>query len=243
MGIITWFHKRKFNKIKKQLDQAIIKSYDVKGEQVNIYFNQYFRLAFKEDRFAPDCDQIQLYWLGINPESTIEMMLRMNKYINCTESINWTFCSGNTKRKIAELLDDAIGHFEYFMLYKEELMKHDYLINYNLYAHFSKSKTSDYVIKVKLTPYLIAGYIEDIKKFYINNKQYTEDIIEKYKEYCLTEFANYKRVTADEPLLEIPTIESWFNDIYIPKVELEARNKECQKTLEEIKKIQEKKNK
>lgn len=239
MGIITWLHKRKFNKVKKLLNQEILKIWaDKNGQQCRDYFNDYFMLSFKPDVIGPSCDKITFYWRDL--ERTIDRSLEMDKYIDTLHVINWHFCTSSVKELVKYIASEAYDCYKVFDTIKTELIKYNYLIKYKLVAHMTRSGCE---VKTSLTPYIFAGYIEDIKKFYISNKQYTEDIIEKYKEHCLTEFVNYKTVTADEPMLEIHTIESWFNDIYMPKVELEARNKECQKTLEEINKIKEKKNK
>ena len=239
MGIRTWLHKRKFNKVKKLLNQEILKIWaDKNGQQCREYFNDYFMLSFKPDACAPSCDKIAFYWRDL--ERTIDRSLEMDRYIDTLHVINWHFCTSSIKELAKYIASEAYDCYKVFDAIKIELIKYNYLIKYKLVAHMTRSGCE---VKASLTPYIFADYIKDIKDYYKSDSEITADIVDKYKEFCLKEFAKCSKVNADEPTIEPYTIEQWYKKVYLPKVDLDARTKECQNTIDEINKTKEKNNK
>lgn len=239
MGIITWFHNKKFHKVKKELLSKTLKEWtDEHGCQHKLIVNDYFKLVFVADSENSDCDKIMLYWR--NFENSFEWSLGLAKYFN-QDAIGWHYCNFSPHKITQYIFEDIEKHFKRFDRIKNQLIRYPYLQNYRIYAQDSCNSKDGYTTKVHLTPYIFAKYINDIKEQYKSSKDFTEDIINKYKTNCLEVFAHYKRINADEPDIEVYTIESWYNDIYKPSIDLEERNKECQATIDEINKIKDNK--
>jgi len=241
MGIISWYHHRKFKKVKQELLNKPLKEWtDEHGRQHKINVDEYFRIEFIKDPENSDCDKIALYWKDF--ENSLDISLDLDNYFN-QEIFSWHYYNFPVYKLVGYVFEDIKKNFKKFDGIKDVLIDCTYLKNYRIYNESSWNSSIVYATKVHLQPYIFADYIKDIKEYYKSSKDFTEDIINKYRTRCLEEFAEYKRVNADEPDIETYTIESWYSHVYKPSVDLEARTKECQATIDEINKIKEKKNK
>lgn len=241
MGIISWYHHRKFKKVKQELSNMPLKEWtDDHGRQHKLNVYDYFRIEFERDPENSDCDKIALYWKDF--ENSLDICLDLNKYFS-QDIVSWHYCNFPVYKLVGYVFEDIKKNFKKFDGIKDVLIDCTYLKNYRIYNESSWNSSIVYATKVHLQPYIFADYIKDIKEYYKLSKDFTADIIDKYRTRCLEQFAEYKRVNADEPDIEMYTIETWYNNVYKPGVELEARTRECQATIDEINKIKEKKTK
>lgn len=241
MGIISWYHHRKFKKVEQELLNKTLKEWtDDHGRQHKINVNEYFRIEFIKDPENSDCDKIALYWKDF--ENSIDISLDLDNYFN-QEIISWHYCNFPVYKLVGYVFEDIEKNFKRFDGIKNVLIDHTYLKNYKIHNQSSWNTEIVYSTTVDLKPYIFADYIKDIKEYYKLSKDFTEDIIDKYRTRCLEQFAEYKKIDADEPDIEMYTIETWYSNVYKPSIDLEARTKECQATIDEINKIKEKKNK
>lgn len=193
-------------------------------------FTDYFRI---EGTVEFDNDvSVNVYWR--EPERNHDIV-PFNVLIDLDQHITHMYTGNHNVSEMIKLVrTDAIAAYKQYINAKEILMTSPYLASFNCTSHSGSG------LNVRLKPYDLERYITavvDEDSFAKRAVKEHPDVIAEYKKSILQEFSTWTTVNADEPNLLFDTFNIWYTDKYLPKIELDARNKECKDTLDAIQRL------
>ena len=225
--MIKLWQMHKFNKVKKAVVMEPIGSW---GDE-EMKFSDYFRIEGTVDEYDNDVS-VDVYWR--EPERNHDIV-PFNVLIDLNHNITHMYTSNHTINNMIKLVrTDAIAAYKQYVTAKRLLMTMPYLASFNCSFHKGSG------LNVRLKPYDLERYItavadeDSFAKLAV--KKHSNAIVD-YKKSILKEFSTWTTINADEPNLLFDTFNTWYTNKYLPKLELEARNKECKDTLDAIQRL------
>jgi len=229
--MIKAWQMHKFNKLKKAIVMEPIGSW---GDE-EMKFTDYFRIEGTVEEYDNDV-HVDVYWR--EPERNHDIV-PFNVLIDLDQHITHMYTGNHNVSEMIKLVrTDAIAAYKQYVNAKKILMASPYL------ASFNCTSQSGSGLNVRLKPYDLERYITTVADEDSTAKWAVKehpDAIAEYKKSILQEFSTWSIVNADEPNLLFNTFNTWYANKYLPKLELEARNKECKDTLDAIQRIKDSK--
>lgn len=229
--MIKAWQMHKFNKLKKAIVMEPIGSW---GDE-EMKFTDYFRIEGTVEEYDNDVN-VDVYWR--EPERNHDIV-PFNVLIDLDQHITHMYTGNHNVSEMIKLVrTDAIAAYKQYVKAKEILMTSPYLASFNCTFHSGSG------LNVRLKPYDLERYITTVADEDSTAKRAVKEhpeVIAEYKKSILQEFSTWSTVNADEPNLLFNTFNTWYANKYLPKLELEARNKECKDTLDAIQRIKDSK--
>jgi hypothetical protein len=226
--MIKAWQMHKFNKLKKAIVMEPIGSW---GDE-EMKFTDYFRIEGTVEEFDNDVN-VNVYWR--EPERNHDIV-PFNVLINLDQHITHMYTGNHSVNEMIKLVcADAIAAYKQYVTAKGILMASPYLASFNCSSYSGSSG-----LNVRLKPYDLERYIAAVADEDSTAKRAVKEhpnAIVDYKKSILKEFSTWTTVNADEPNLLFDTFNTWYTNKYLPKLELEARNKECKDTLDAIQRL------
>lgn len=225
--MIKVWQMHKFNKLKKAIVMEPIGSW---GDE-EMKFTDYFRIEATVDEFDNDVS-VNVYWR--EPERNHDIV-PFNVLIDLSKNITHMYTGNHSVNEMIKLVrTDAIAAYKQYVTAKGILMASPYLASFNCSFHSGSG------LNVRLKPYDLERYITAVADEDSTAKQAVKEhpeAVAEYKKSILNEYSTWSTVNADVPNLLFDTFNNWYTNEYLPKLELEARNKECKDTLDAIQRL------
>lgn len=229
--MIKAWQMHKFNKLKKAI---VMEPIGLWGDE-EMKFTDYFRIEGTVEEYDNDVN-VDVYWR--EPERNHDIV-PFNVLIDLDQHITHMYTGNHNVSEMIKLVrTDAIAAYKQYVKAKEILMTSPYLASFNCTFHSGSG------LNVRLKPYDLERYITTVADEDSTAKRAVKEhpeVIAEYKKSILQEFSTWSTVNADEPNLLFNTFNTWYANKYLPKLELEARNKECKDTLDAIQRIKDSK--
>lgn len=230
MSLFTWLHNKKFEKIKEKFNSLWLDD----GSPVSTYF----KLGLVHDEETSSCDRIDVNWVD-KLTGGEDISMNMEKYIS-KQRINWHFLSNfSVNSMVKTIYNDVKAEYAQFNKIRDVLNRYYYLKYFKIQFFNCTSEDGDYQYvstAVRLTPYQLQDYLNYVNEYH--ERLAGKDVITLYNDYVYHEFAISSRVTADKPVKYCKIFDTWYKNVYLPKLQADQRTQECAETIERIKKLQ-----
>ena len=231
MSLITWLHDKKFEKIKEKFNSLYLDD----GSPVSAYF----KLSLVHDEETTSCDRIDVYWVD-KLIGGVDISMNMEKYIT-KERISWHFLADFSVNKMVKTIYNDIK-FDYagFVKIRNAVNKYYYLKYFKVQLFNCTSEYGDYryvSTAVHLTPYQLQDYLKYVNEYH--ERTAGEEVIKLYTDYIYREFASSSCVTADKPAKSCKIFDTWYKNVYLPKLQADQKAQECAETIKRIKNYKE----
>lgn len=231
MSLFTWLHDKKFEKIQKKFNSLRLDD--------GLAVTTYFKLGLVHDEDTHSCDRIIVYWVD-KLTGGEDISMNMEKYIT-KERISWHFLTHFTVNGMVKAIyNDVKAEYAQFNKVRDAVDKCYYLKYFKIQFFNCTSEDGEYQYvstAVRLTPYQLEDYLNYVKEYH--ERSAGEEVIKLYNDYIYREFANSSYVTADKPVKNCKTFNTWYKNVYLLKLQADQRAQECAETIERIKNYKE----
>ena len=223
MSLFTWLHDKKFEKIQEKFNSLRLDD----GFPVSAYF----KLSLAHDKETTSCDRIDVHWVD-KLTGGEDISMNMEKYIS-KERISWHFLTNfSVNSMVKKIYDDIKSEYAYLVKVRDAINKCYYLKHFKIQFYNCTSEDGEYKYvstAVRLTPYQLEDYLNYVNEYH--GRSAGEEVIKLYNDYVYREFASSSCVTADKPVKYCKIFDTWYKNVYLPKLQANQRAQECAETI------------